>query len=114
MTAEPYQLSDDITIRVLTPPLFIATKLEAYRGRGNDDPLGSKDVEDVLTLFDGRAELVTEILKADPDVREYIAEQLVSLTNNRDFDYAAQGSVRSDQAREKMIFKRIESITGVQ
>ena len=113
LTAEPYQLSDDITIRVLIPPLFIATKLEAYRGRGNDDPLGSKDVEDILTLFDGRAELVAEILKADPDVRNYIAEQMESLTNSHDFDYAVQGSVRSDQAREKIIFKRIESITGI-
>lgn len=114
VTAESYQLSDDITIRVLTPPLFIATKLEAYRGRGNDDPLGSKDVEDILTLFDGRAELVAEILKADPDVRNYISEQMESLTNNCDFDYAVQGSVRSDQAREKIIFKRIENITGIQ
>lgn len=113
-TAEPYQLSDEVTIRILTPPLFIATKLEAYRGRGNNDPLGSKDIEDILTLLDGRAELVEEILKADDEVRLYIAEQLTALMLNSDFDYAVQGSVRSDQARERMIFKQIESITGEQ
>lgn len=57
---------------------------------------------------------MAEIRKADPDVRSYIAEQMESLTKSRDFDYTVQGSVRSDQAREKIIFKRIESITGIQ
>lgn len=111
-SAEPYRLSDEVIIRVLAPPLFIATKLEAYRGRGNDDPLGSKDIEDILTLLDGRSELVTEILAADTDVRQYIAEQLLILMDKSDFDYAVQGSVRSDMVRERIIFKRIESITG--
>ena len=36
-TAQPYRLTEKLTIRILTPPLFIATKLEAYLGRGNDD-----------------------------------------------------------------------------
>ncbi|GGI31261.1 MULTISPECIES: hypothetical protein [Bradyrhizobium] len=34
-TAVETPLDDAITIRRLTPPLFIATKLEAYRGRGS-------------------------------------------------------------------------------
>jgi len=31
-------LTARLEIRRLTPPLIVATKLEAYRGRGNDDP----------------------------------------------------------------------------
>jgi predicted nucleotidyltransferase len=112
-TAKPYRLSKEVSIHVLTPPLFIATKLEAYLGRGNNDPLGSKDVEDILALFDGRSQLVAEIQEAEQEIRIYIVEQLESLMKNSDFDYAVQGSVRSDKGREKLIFQRIESLQSV-
>lgn len=111
-TAEPYNLKDEFTIRVLTPPLFIATKLEAYLGRGNNDPIGSKDVTDIIALFDGRPSLVDEIKQADQDIREYISEQLSRLLENSDFDYAVQGSTKSDKEREDLIFQRIEDVIG--
>jgi predicted nucleotidyltransferase len=109
-TATPYNLKDEFTIRVLTPPLFIATKLEAYRGRGNNDPIGSKDVTDIIALFDGRLSLVDEIQQADRDIREYISVQLADLLQNSNFDYAVQGSTKSDKERENLIFQRIEDV----
>ena len=33
-TAQLHKLTDAISIRLITPPYFIATKLEAYNGRG--------------------------------------------------------------------------------
>jgi hypothetical protein len=33
-TATKHQLSQDLSIQVLTPALFLATKLEAFAGRG--------------------------------------------------------------------------------
>ncbi len=112
-TAQPYNLADDVTIRVLTPPLFIATKLEAYRGRGNNDPIGSKDITDIIALFDGRPSLVDEIQHADQDIREYISGQLAELLKNSDFDYAVQGSTMSNKEREDLIFQRIEDVIGI-
>ncbi len=113
-TAVAHGLSEGVSIRILTPPLFIATKLEAYRGRGRNDPLGSKDIEDIITLCDGRPELVDEIQSADQDVRGYISEQFRELLNTRDFEYAVQGSVRSDKAREALIFQKIECLLSIQ
>jgi predicted nucleotidyltransferase len=81
-----YRLSDEFTIRLLTPPFFVATKLEAYLGRGCDDPLGSHDLEDILNLVDGREELLSEIADAEEDVRDYIAEQIGALMEHGDFE----------------------------
>ena len=39
--AEPYPLNDSTTINLLAQAYFIATKLEAYLGRGSNDPLSS-------------------------------------------------------------------------
>lgn len=56
-TAVQHTIAKDLTIRHLTAPLFVATKLEAYLGRGQNDLLRSQDMEDILLLVDGRPEL---------------------------------------------------------
>jgi hypothetical protein len=40
------ELEAGLRIRVVTPPYFIATKLEAFRGRGKGDYASSHDLED--------------------------------------------------------------------
>jgi hypothetical protein len=67
------------TIRLLAPEYFIATKLEAYQGRGNNDPLLSHDLEDIINLVDGREELLGEIGQLQTSVRKYIAQQFAEL-----------------------------------
>jgi predicted nucleotidyltransferase len=51
------RLSADLEIRAVTAPFFIATKLEAFKGRGMGDFLGSHDLEDLVSVFDGRETL---------------------------------------------------------
>lgn len=111
-TAQNYELSEGLIIKLLTPPFFIATKLEAYRGRGGDDPLASHDLEDILNLVDGREELVSEIEATDEDVRSYIAQQIDLLLRHSNFDYAVQSIVRGDKGRAALIFERLEAIKG--
>ncbi len=112
-SAQPCDLGDGIMIRLLTPTFFVATKLEAYHGRGNNDPQGSHDMEDILNLFDGREELIGEIASAEADVRHYIAEQIGLLLSNDDFSYAVQSTSRGDKGREDLIFERLEAVRAL-
>lgn len=41
-------------------PYFCATKLEAFGGRGKNDYLASHDLEDLITVVDGRPELLED------------------------------------------------------
>lgn len=108
--AEPYRLTPQTTIRLLTPPYFLATKLEAYQGRGNNDPLDSKDVEDILTLVNGRPELTGELRTADPGLRQHVASAIQALLDHPDFLYAVQSCAGGDRGREAVIFERLEGI----
>src|SRR5271165_4850513 len=54
-------------IRLITAPYFLATKLEAFHGRGKND-FGSHDLEDIVTVIDGRPELVEEVHLAPADL----------------------------------------------
>jgi len=104
-----YKLSDVIAINVISPVYFVATKIEAYEGRGNNDLLMSHDIEDVLTIFDGREKIVEEINTAEDKIREYIKAKLKELMHNDSFEYVIQGASRSDTEREKVILDRIKA-----
>ncbi len=113
-TAQPYRLKPKRLIKLVTPPLFIATKLEAYKGRGHGDLLSSHDIEDILTLVDGRSELAEEIRTGRPDVATYIAEELRSAMALPELLYAVQSTSRGNAARAELIFDRLDAIIAYQ
>jgi hypothetical protein len=54
--AEERELEKGLNIRLVTPVYFCASKLEALAGRGKNDFSGSRDMEDLIAVVDGRAE----------------------------------------------------------
>lgn len=110
-TAVPASLDERLVIRRLTPPLFVATKLEAYRGRGDGDLIGSRDAEDILLLVDGREELVEEVAAADPEIRTYIAGQIAELLQDRSFDHFLEGNIRGPAGRADIVYDRLVAIS---
>lgn len=99
-TAHALDIADH-RVRLVTPALFVATKLEAFRGRGRGDFFASHDLEDIVTVIDGRAELPREIAEAPADVRNYIAAELRALLDNRDFLDALSGFLSPDAASQR-------------
>ena len=103
-------LTSGVSIKVVDPAHFIGTKLEAYKGRGRGDPFSSHDIEDILTVVDGRKELYTDIAAGDLLLQEYIAEQLEELLQLSDFEYAVQSIANGNSQREALIFERLEKM----
>lgn len=103
-------------IRVVTPVYFVATKLEAFHGRGADDVTLSHDVEDIIAVVDGRAEIVGEIAAAEPEVRKYITSEVGSLLKDEDFVEALSGFLLPDaasQARRTLLEQRLRAIAAL-
>jgi hypothetical protein len=104
-TAATVLLDSGARIRATTPAPLVATKLCAWKGRGRGDTLASLDVHDVLTLIDGRPELVEEVRCARPELQDYIRVELGTLRAGPHFDYAVEGAtagygpVGADRAR---------------
>ncbi len=112
-TAEDFSLNDDITIKLIKPEYFVATKLEAYLGRGNEDPMASHDIEDLLNLFDGRPQLISELNRAPLKLRAFVSAQISSLLKNRDFEYAVQSCSLGDISRQRVIFEKLQEICSL-
>ena len=110
-TAVPCALTETLNVRRLAPELFIATKLEAYLGRGGPDLFASRDLEDILTVMEGRPEIVEEVRRAETDVRQFIAEQFRLLLGMDDFDYFVHGNVRGSADRVDAVHDRFIALS---
>lgn len=112
-TAAQIKLPNGMDIRLITAPVFVATKFEAFHGRGNNDYLTSHDLEDIITVVDGRPELQQEIDQADGELRRYIATEFNVLLEDRDFLMALAGHLPGDaasQARLPELIRRLRAI----
>ena len=111
--AQPFGLSAQLRIRVITAPYFIATKLDAFGDGRRGDYLSSHDLEDVIAVVDGRATLVSEVLSSPPDVRAFLIERFKTLTSDLDFVDAIAGHLPGDdmsQARLPLVLSRMRAI----
>ena len=100
-------------IRVVTPVYFVASKLEAFHGRGAEDVTLSHDLEDIIAVIDGRAEIVGEIAEAESQVRRYINSEIGALLNNEDFVEALSGYLlpnAASQARRPLLEQRLKAM----
>lgn len=114
--AERRKLSEDLEIRIVTAPLFVATKLEAYKGRGEGDLFGSADLEDLVAVVDGRAELAAEAQAAPDELRAYVRNEIQTLLGTPGFIDALPGYLLPDaanQARIKIILERMETLASL-
>ena len=118
-TAEQRELEPGLRILVVNPVYFCASKLEAFGDRGKNDYLGSRDLEDVIAVVDGRAELVGEIRAAHNAVRSYLAQEIAKLCAAREFLDALPGHLPPDTASQERIttvlarLKEISSLTSL-
>ncbi len=113
-TAVELTLGSGVRLRAVAPPVVIATKLAAWRGRGGGDVLTSLDVHDIVVLIDGRPELVNELAAEPAELHAYVATELASLRDLAFFEYVVQAAVAGygEVANERatIVSERLEQI----
>lgn len=112
--ANEYPLSDKCKIRLITAPYFLATKFEAFLGRGENDFHGSHDLEDIITLLDGRDSILEEINVSDTSLKEYLRENFSKIVKDLDFINALPGHLSpygsGTDARVEMVLSKIKKL----
>lgn len=111
--AAAVELPDGTTIRAVSPPYLLATKIEAFRGRGRAEYLSSVDFEDIVRLVDGREELVAEIAACEADLRTFVAEELTAMLDDAWLEGAVAGALLPDvgsQARRPEVLARLRAL----
>lgn len=83
--AIPFKL-DEVEIRIFPSPYFIASKLEAFKNRGNNDGRTSSDFEDIIFVLENRSTVWDEMANADQPVKHYLHSEFQSLLARTDFE----------------------------
>ena len=107
-TAQLVTLPSGKTIKLIAAPVFIGTKLEAFKDRGKDvngkpDFLGSHDLEDIITVIDRRLGLLGECRAAAPELRAYLATEFKALFANPEFEQALAGHLPGDAFSQQRV-----------
>lgn len=74
-------LPSGIAIRVVSPAYFIATKFEAFAGRGKGDYF-NHDLEDIVFVLENRERLIIELMDSSDELKQYFSQQAVMLLND--------------------------------
>ena len=107
---------DGQILSVISATSFLATKLAAFSDRGERDFFGSHDIEDILTVIDGRKSIVEEIRNADLELRTYLVDTFRNFLKNPQFQEALPGHLPPDagsQARLPNLQEKINRIAAL-
>jgi hypothetical protein len=102
-TAVEVELPNGLKLKAITAPYFLGTKMEAFRGRGHGDYFASHDLEDFITVIDGRSSLLQEVEEASSELRAFLAEAVRGLLRAPRFHDALPGHLSADAASQARI-----------
>src|SRR5438552_4145049 len=116
VNAQEIHLERGLIIRSVTAPFFLATKLEAFKGRGRNDYFGSHDLEDIMVVIDGRPSLAAELQSAEGTLKTYVSRAVSVLLEEQDFLNALPGYLLPDaasQARLSLVLQKLHSLAAL-
>jgi len=108
-----FELPDARAIRVVSPPYFLITKLEAFNGRGKGDYMLSHDMEDIITVLDGRQEILDEIKNVDTELACELATRFQQLLRHQRFIDAVSGHMPTHETNQARVANIIETINQI-
>lgn len=109
-----FKLESGTDIKIVTPPYFLALKLEAFRDRGNHDFYAHKDMQDIIALLDGRRELADEVRRSTVELKTYVKQEFLSMKEELlNCVHAHIGDGAGEKMRIPMVHARIEELSSL-
>lgn len=103
--AKQIKLPNGLSVRCLTLPYFLASKLEAFKSRGMDYRM-SHDIEDIILVLDGKLDFA-ELHQGPDDVSEYLHGQFQTLLADDAFQESIFAHLAEDSSGDTGRVKRI-------
>ena len=104
------QLNEGLSIKLLEPVYFLASKMEAFKGRGGGDGRLSSDFEDMVYVLNNRNVIWDEIEKSPAHLRAYLKNEFQKISQeNFLYEWVSTNLDYSEQKRTDFIVGGIEA-----
>lgn len=99
----------DKKIFAFSLPYFLASKHEAYLGRGQTDPRISSDLEDIILIIDGIKNFDLAQYNTSTKLKNYLSDMGKTFVANKFIQEAIEGFLNNNQEKIKKINSRLGS-----
>ena len=90
-----------VFVKIFSAPYFLATKLDAFVDRGENEGRFSSDFEDVVHVLNNRQQVWAEMRDTDVQIKEYLREEFRKLLDQKYIDEWV--SVHLDYSEQKRV-----------
>jgi hypothetical protein len=112
-SAQLHVLPSGRSIWMVTAPAFLATKLEAFHGRGQGNFRISHDLEDLMAVVDGRESLLEECRLSPLELRNALAAEFKVLLATPSFIEALPAFLPGDQASQQRLPELLQTLVSI-
>lgn len=101
----------DEVIQILSAPVYLATKFEAFNDRGSDYRT-SHDFEDIVYILDNRMTIVADVNKAHPDIKAFLQHEFSKIIQNPLSEEILSAHIHPIQVEERypIVLEKINQI----
>ncbi len=105
---------DNLQIRLLPLPYFLATKFDTFFDRGIKDLFASHDYEDIVYLFNHCSDISNQVLISEAELKNYLAECASKIIESRSLKEAIIGSLfyEGQDQRFDLIINKLSNIAN--
>jgi predicted nucleotidyltransferase len=89
--AVAFKLDEKTTINIFSLPYFVASKWEAFKGRGRNDYRTSKDFEDLVYILENAANFEEQLQNSPAHLLGYLKEEFKPILFRDDFEEGLYG-----------------------
>jgi predicted nucleotidyltransferase len=111
---QKYRIDERTEVNIFSAPYFIASKIEAFKGRGQKDGRLSQDFEDIVFVLDNRKDIWNKFKASANILQDYLKAEFSELLGNPFIDewLSAHLEHGTATARAKMIIDSMKDFVS--
>lgn len=109
-----HQLDGETVIKIFTLPYFLASKWEAFKGRGKNDYRTSKDFEDLIFVMENCEDFPLQLKDAPNEIREWLKQEWEPLINTDSFEEGIYAHITGGYGGKDANYIKLSIIEGLE
>lgn len=108
-------LSNRLEVFIFPPEYYLATKIEAHKGRGGNDLRQSHDFEDIIYILENCSTILKNIKQSNQDLKNYLKVEFQHFLENKNLNEGIESALPygSNEENTDIILELMQNIAKI-